>query len=396
MSSVNSFETDMRKLRRRRKNKRILKNMFLIFAIIVIALLVYVTRSSWISYFDGILERAQFGSNVHIEGEIAHGNYPIDISKKTKTDIGSMSKCWTLFADTTFYVYSDSGDIVYSVQASYSNPIINETAKRTLIYDLGGYNFMVLSNSKQVYSKQLTDQILLGAVGSDGTVAIVTSNDKYTSYLTVYDKNGSEIFHWADSNMITAVDINEKCTGCIVSSSYARGGEYKTVISAIDFSSTELAMKSSPIDALTFGLEYCQDDQFWIIADNALYRMSFDGTIGFKYDYKYDLVSYSANDKIAALVFESVGNEHTAVSLMGYNSNEVCEIIREEKINYILADGSTVYMNTDSALEALNRNGESLLNMELDGVYRQFSVSGNNIYLLGYKYINKIQTESVS
>ncbi len=396
MSSVNSFETDMRKLRRRRKNKRILKNMFLIFAIIVIALLVYVTRSSWISYFDGILERAQFGSNVHIEGEIAHGNYPIDISKKTKTDIGSMSKCWTFFADTTFYVYSDSGDIVYSVQASYSNPIINETAKRTLIYDLGGYNFMVLSNSKQVYSKQLTDQILLGAVGSDGTVAIVTSNDKYTSYLTVYDKNGSEIFHWADSNMITAVDINEKCTGCIVSSSYARGGEYKTVISAIDFSSTELAMKSSPIDALTFGLEYCQDGQFWIIADNALYRMSFDGTVGFKYDYKYDLVSYSANDKIAALVFESVGNEHTAVSLMGYNSDEVCEIIREEKINYILADGSTVYMNTDSALEALNRNGESLLNMELDGVYRQFSVSGNNIYLLGYKYINKIQTESVS
>lgn len=396
MSSVNSFETDMRKLRRRRKNKRILKNMFLIFAIIVIALLVYVTRSSWISYFDGILERAQFGSNVHIEGEIAHGNYPIDISKKTKTDIGSMSKCWTLFADTTFYVYSDSGDIVYSVQASYSNPIINETAKRTLIYDLGGYNFMVLSNSKQVYSKQLTDQILLGAVGSDGTVAIVTSNDKYTSYLTVYDKNGSEIFHWADSNMITAVDINEKCTGCIVSSSYARGGEYKSVISAIDFSSTELAMKSSPIDALTFGLEYCQDDQFWIIADNALYRMSFDGTVGFKYDYKYDLVCYSANDKIAALVFESVGNEHTAVSLMGYNSDDVCEIIREEKINYILADGSTVYMNTDSALEALNRNGESLLNMELDGVYRQFSVSGNNIYLLGYKYINKIQTESVS
>lgn len=396
MSSVNSFETDMRKLRRRRKNKRILKNMFLIFAIIVIALLVYVTRSSWISYFDGILERAQFGSNVHIEGEIAHGNYPIDISKKTKTDIGSMSKCWTLFADTTFYVYSDSGDIIYSVQASYSNPIISETAKRTLIYDLGGYNFMVLSNSKQVYSKQLTDQILLGAVGSDGTVAIVTSNDKYTSYLTVYDKNGSEIFHWADSNMITAVDINEKSTGCIVSSSYARGGEYKSVISAIDFSSTELAMKSSPIDALTFGLEYCQDDQFWIIADNALYRMSFDGTIGFKYDYKYDLVSFSANDKIAALVFESVGNEHTAVSLMGYNSNEVCEIIREEKINYILADGSTVYMNTDYALEALNRNGESLLNMELDGVYRQFSVSGNNIYLLGYKYINKIQTESVS
>ena len=198
------------------------------------------------------------------------------------------------------------------------------------------------------------------------------------------------------SNMITAVDINEKSTGCIVSSSYARGGEYKSVISAIDFSSTELAMKSSPIDALTFGLEYCQDDQFWIIADNALYRMSFDGTIGFKYDYKYDLVSFSANDKIAALVFESVGNEHTAVSLMGYNSNEVCEIIREEKINYILADGSTVYMNTDYALEALNRNGESLLNMELDGVYRQFSVSGNNIYLLGYKYINKIQTESVS
>lgn len=396
MSSVNSFETDMRKLRRRRKNKRIAKNMLLIFSIIVVALLIYVTRSTWLSYFDGILERAQLGSSAHIEGEIAEGNYPIDISKKTKTDIGSMSKCWTLFADTTFYVYSPSGDLNYSVQASYSNPIISETQKRTLIYDLGGYNFMVLSGSKQIYTKQLTDQILLGAVGSDGTVAIVTSNDKYTSYLTIYDKNGSEIFRWADSNMITAVDINEKCTGCIVSSSYARGGTYKSVISEINFSSTELVMKSSPIDALTFGLEYCQDDQFWIVADNALYRMSFDGTVNFVYEYKYDLVSYSANDKIAALVFESIGNEHTAISLLGYNSDEVCEITREENINYIITDGSTVYMNTDTTFEALNRNGESLMNMELDGVYRQFSVSDSNIYLLGYKYINKIQMESVN
>ncbi len=45
MSSVNSFETDMRKLRRKRKRKRIAKNIMAVLAVLIVSFAVYLSRS---------------------------------------------------------------------------------------------------------------------------------------------------------------------------------------------------------------------------------------------------------------------------------------------------------------------------------------------------------------
>lgn len=389
MSSVNSFETDMKKLRRKRKRKRTIKNLLLVFAVVLVAGIIYVTQDKWIGYLDGILDRSEtkepFG-----EASLAEGNYPIDISKKTNTEIGTMQNGWTLFADTAFYVYDHAGDISFTVQASYSNPIIASAQKRTLIYDLGGYNFMVCSNKKQVFSKKLTNQILLGAVGEDGSVAIVTSTDKYASYLTIYDRNGSEIFHWADGNMITAVAINKSGSGCIVSSTYAAGGEYNSSVTELDFSSTEVKLTTSPVKALTFALGYCENDQFWLLADDALYRFSGDGEMNFSHEFDFDLVSYSFSDSVCALIFESIGINHTDIAIFSSDSSEITKLTLDDNINHIHVDGSTVYYNTNEALYALSSKGETLATALLDDKYRSFAVLNDSVYLLGYRNIQRI------
>ncbi|MBQ8623734.1 MAG: hypothetical protein IJ424_05060 [Oscillospiraceae bacterium] len=389
MSSVNSFETDMRKLRRKRKTKRTIKNLLFIFSVILVAGIIYVTQDKWIGYLDGILERAQ--SNTPFgEASIASGNYPIDISKKTNTAIGTIQNGWTLFADTEFYVYDHSGDISFSVQASYSNPIITSAQKRTLIYDLGGYNFMVCSSKKQVFSKKLTDQILLGAVGEDGSVAIVTSTDKYTSYLTVYDRNGSEIFHWADGNMITAVAIDKSGKGCLVSSSYAFEGDYRSSVTMLDFSSTDIKFKTSPVKSLTFALGYCDNNSFWLLADDALYRFSLEGDVEFKYDFDFDLVSYSFSNSSCALIFENVGVNNTNISIISVDSQDVTNLTSEDNVRHLHVDGNTVYYNTDTKLFAVNSKGEPLATADLDEKYRSFAVLNDSVYLLGYRHIQRI------
>ena len=118
MPSVKSFETDMRRARRKKRAKRNIKNFMFILAVAMVFGLVYLSRDAWLDFFDGILDRHQ--AAVQNDGMLAGGNYPIDISKKTHTKIGAISKDWTLFADTTFYVYDSSGDVVYSAQTPYS------------------------------------------------------------------------------------------------------------------------------------------------------------------------------------------------------------------------------------------------------------------------------------
>lgn len=395
MASVKSFETDMKKARRKRKNKRILKNTLFILVIIAISLALYFTRSLWISYFDGILEDAQLGNRGEYNGELQSGNYPFDVSKKSELNIGSMNKCWTLLADSEFYVYNHSGNIIYTQQVNYSNPIINESEKRTLIYDLGGYSFMTLSNKKQMYSRRLTDQILLGEVGENGTVAIVTSNDKYTSYLTVYDKNGSEIYHWADGNMITAVDVNDKGTGCAVSSTYAKGGQYHSVVSVIDFSSDDPVTKSDVMPAMTFSLERCADGRLWVVTDTCLYRLSSDGKVAFSYSYTANkmlkLEKFDVSEQICFLVFESISGAKSDALLFSYDSEDVRYYSDIDKVTTVEVADGVVYMCSKSRLEVFDRNGHVYLEKPLENECKQLAVSENGIYTMSYKLIDRIE-----
>ena len=389
MPSVNSFETDMRKLRRKRRAKRNIKNLSFILVVIVVAGLIYLSRDAWLDFFDGILDRAGTTYTVQNDGTLLGGNYPIDISKKTHTSIGKMSRNWTLFADTTFYVYDSSGDIVYSEQAPYSNPIIEEADKRTLVYDQGGYNFMVAGPRDEIYSKRLSDQILLGAVGPDGSVAIVTVNEKFASYLTIYDKNGSEIYRWADGTMITAVALADNGKGCLVSSTYARGGTFRSVVTRLDFSSTEVAMQTVPLETLGFKVSYCGSG-FWLLGRDRIYRLNNDGGVELNYSYDYELTNYYISGDIAALVFEGVGGSGGRVAILSASNDEICSEALDSEVNDVYATDRAVYILMSSRIDAMDTAGNVLATAPTDTVYRAFTVLGDNIYLLGYRSVEKI------
>lgn len=389
MANIDDFETDMRKLRRKKKTKRFIKNLAFILAVLIVAFLIYITKDSWISYFDGIVDRARQDTAVVNDGELAGGNYPIDISKKTNTSIGKIQKNWTLFADTTFYVYDTSGDIVYSSQASYSNPIVAESVKRTLVYDQGGYSFMVAGPKKEIYSKRLDSQILLGAVGADGSVAIVTQNEKYASYLTIYDKNGSEIYHWADGTMITACAINDAGSGCLIASTYARGGAYRTQVTKLDFESDKEVMQTPSFETLGLAIGYC-DGGIWLIGHDKMYRLNDDGGIVMSFDYDYDLLMFSMCSKNAVLAFEGAGGDGGGLAIIKSDSESVFTERQTGNPNDLYATDSAVYICYGDRIDAIDRDGNLLATAPTDTVYRQFTVLSGEIYLLGYRTVEKI------
>ena len=388
MPSVKSFETDMRRARRKKRAKRNIKNFMFILAVAMVFGLVYLSRDAWLDFFDGILDRHQ--AAVQNDGMLAGGNYPIDISKKTHTKIGAISKDWTLFADTTFYVYDSSGDVVYSAQTPYSNPIVDEAGKRALVYDQGGYNFTVCGPRDEIYSKRLTNQILLGAVGPDGSVAIVTADEKYVSYLTIYDKSGSEIYHWADGTMITAVSVAENGKGCLVSCSYARSGSFKSVVTQLSFNSTEVAMQTAPLETLGFSVEYC-DGGSWLLGRDKLYRLNADGGIESSLEFEYELSDFDLGESMAALVFETADGSGGTVTIVSAQDSESASVPLQDTVNECYVSEKAVYVLTEKSVNAYNAQAGLLATAPLSTAYRSFAHVGNEIFLLGYRSVEKIE-----
>jgi len=93
-----------------------------------------------------------------------------------------------------------SGNEVFSTYVSYNNPQCYINGTRCVVFDNGGYGFVVLDESGVLFSKP-TDNTVQSAIISDtGLCAIVTdSNDAYGEVI-LYDNNGTQISRWSSYN----------------------------------------------------------------------------------------------------------------------------------------------------------------------------------------------------
>lgn len=389
MASINSYETDVKKLRRSRRTKRALRRIFAILAVLVVALLVYISRDSWLPYFEEILEEGYASATSTTLEDEEESNFPFDVSSRSNVSIGAMRDCWVMFSDTSITTYDASGTTIQSVYAPYGTPTVETSSTRALVYDMGGYSLMVISRRNEIFEKKLDDQILFAEIGEKGNIAVVTSTDKYASYLTIYDKNGTEIFHWADGNYIMAVTLNDAGTGCAVASLYASGGILKTLVYVLDFSSTEVQAKSSAIETMTIGIEFTDDEEIWLVGSDALYLLASDCTVSSTFDYTYDISGFSAEDNVCAIIFDKPGSDDYLVSIFEVGLDETAEITYNEEAKYVLVDDGKVYLNTASKLDKLNTSGEVESETDLSSEFTSFVIYDDNAILLNYRTVAK-------
>ena len=92
MASVNSFETDMRKLRKKRKRKRALKNLMMMLIVVAFAAAVYLSKDLWLPYLEGVLERGMSDSDETSGVE----NFPIDISSRSNVSTDAGTAIWPM------------------------------------------------------------------------------------------------------------------------------------------------------------------------------------------------------------------------------------------------------------------------------------------------------------
>ena len=205
---------DLREYRKRKKRKKRIIRFFVAFIILFITLIIYAMRNTWMPHLEDLVDNIKY--EVLKKDSDKNTDFPITLSSSSNYEIQKVDNKIAILTDTYYNVYTPDGSICFSKQHAMANAVMKTAGKRALIYDQGAYTFRVETKYKEVYTKKLDDRIVYANISSEGYVAVATMSDRYSSFMTIYDEKGNEVFYSSNSKKILSNFNygNQKRSGC--------------------------------------------------------------------------------------------------------------------------------------------------------------------------------------
>lgn len=392
MAEQYSFQTDIRKERKKRKLKKHLKIFGIILAILAFASAIFITRKAWIPYFDEFLQNTQ--DTIINDGTLEGGAFPIQLGDGSTSSL--MKECdGNLVVSTDTYVsfYLDNAGKINDIQHTLSSPMLDTSDDEVLAYDVNGHSFAVMNKKEELYKKTLDNIIISAKISKSNYVAVVTKQDNYPSYLTVYNEKGEEIFKWSNGNRVLGFAFNESGSGCFISTFTSKAGKILSTITKLRFDKSEEVFESDSIDTTIYDIQEMSDGSLWAICEDKYVQFSSDGKTEKSYEYQSELISYSSNENVVSMIFNSVADDGNSSLVIIESGDEPKTIAVKNIAKKVLVNTTNTFVLTDKTVSVFNKRGNELAKADVTSDYVDMQYIDDNIFFLGYEDINKMEFE---
>ena len=171
---------------------------------------------------------------------IGSGEYPIEISGSKVLSVEASDNYYYVLSDLNIFAVSNAGKQINSFNHGFSDPVLNASNTRALVYDQGQKTYSVFTLRKRIISKTLNHNIICAHISDSGRYAIATHSDSYSSTVSVYDKRGKNIFTWnCAKDLINSVTLSPNGKRLAVSTVNAVNGELSSRFYIFDIKKTD-------------------------------------------------------------------------------------------------------------------------------------------------------------
>jgi hypothetical protein len=378
------------------KNKN--KNRLIIIWVVV-ALLLVIGILCFIFRTDIYRAYKKFSSSdtdiIVNSGELAEGNFPISIDNDDiDYQFSSMGKYFVMLSDTHMYIYSSDGSLKDTRQHDYSNSILKTSSKRALVYESGGKGLKVEGIRNTIYNKTMDNSIIFARINDEGYVAVVTSAEMYSCELTVYNEYGDEVYHRGCVDRIEDLCFTPNNDGCIVATVDALEGQIVSKVMYLNFTNQEETWTTEPLETLCLDMQLTKDGDILLFGDTKFAYYDMQGNQLGGYSYKNQLISGDCSQGSCAILFENEERRKTTMLLItDYNATPL-EIVVDNNIKKIYVEDDFVYLLKNNSLETYDFNGNLLATSEVSDTYKDFVKIDDEVFLISYDRIDKIDYQS--
>ncbi len=92
--------------------------------------------------------------------------------------------------------FNTSGKRFIQLQHNFSNPVLETSAERTLMFNRESTGYMIANNSELLHEGNIGQSIYCADISDSGSVAFATASPSYSAQVSVFSKDMEQYFSW--------------------------------------------------------------------------------------------------------------------------------------------------------------------------------------------------------
>lgn len=342
------------------KKLALLISLLIILITIIVLIIVYIFNIQFRNWCDK-----------HILGKeiLQEDTREIEIDGDENPQVYAFDKYICLFRRKTIEFYNKVGTKVGEIETNINNAKFASAGRYLAICEQDGKEFYLIDGKEKVYENEVDGTISQINVSRSGFVSVVLSNNSYKSIVSVYNKEGKEIFK---TNLVTSrvvdVSISQDSQYLAIAEVDISGILTKSTIQIV---SIELA-QTKPAEAIVYkyevpegkliiNVEY-QEKQKLICMYNdsieVLQEQKSSELVGFE-NRKTTFMTIELNNRIAILEEKTTGEytSDTYVNIINPENKREIQYITNGVVKSLHTSNKRIAINTGSELHIISTNG---------------------------------------
>lgn len=378
---INEFKASGLTLLRGEKDKNIIKiNLKLVVSVVAI-LVVFVIILICANAPVGLIEYIDSKSALSKRGE----SFPVTYDFNTGGDVTYSNGSVLVTTGTELKCYNRAGNLIYSRIHGFAEPIVKTSKVRTLIYGVNDSGYKIENAKKEVFSKKTKNSaaIICADVSDCGVYAIATEGIEDVALVTVYDKNGDEIYKYhSANNYISGVSVSEDGDKLCVVSLTTKQAEFLSKISVYDLDDTEIVSELELKNEVVYSVEYSNSRDVCVITDKQYFNLR-NGKISKNFLYNPEFLNkFEISDDYILLYNTADANSQKGnVYVLSKTGRVKAEFEIEGNIADVSACDGKVY-TLDEKVNEYNFSGKLVKSTDIDNGATKVSASENGVMVL--------------
>ena len=188
--------------------------------------------------------------------------------------------------------FNKKGEILWSVNTSVVNPILDAEGRYILLAENGGTKICLYEGDKLIFESDAQNTILNASVSSVGDVVVVTEKEFFKGAVEVHNKIGERVFSWSSgTNTVITADISPSGRRIAVAFLDTRS-ELVGSIQFFNINDSESYKKIEIPGTAIFSIKFI-GETLNVFGDNRFVGLSVHGDVKWDETFDGDLSAYS-------------------------------------------------------------------------------------------------------